>query len=68
MSDDKSAKLIIIFVVAVLLLNYPIMGIFDKRELRYGIPMLYYYLFVVWALLIVLIGLAVQNRNRRKIG
>ncbi|MFM8374224.1 MAG: hypothetical protein ACKOCO_17760 [Bacteroidota bacterium] len=68
MSDDKSARLIILFVVAVMLLNYPLIGIFDRRQLQHGIPVMYGYLFVVWALIVLLVGLAVQNRNRRKIG
>ena len=67
MSDDKSAKLIILFLVAVMLLNYPLMSIFDRRQFQFGIPLIYCYLFGVWALLVLFIGLAVQNRNRRKI-
>lgn len=68
MSDDKSAKLIILFVVAVVILNYPLLGIFDRRQLQNRLPMMYCYLFAVWALLVLLVGLAVQNRNRRKTG
>ena len=68
MSDDKSAKLIILFVAAVVMLNFPLLGIFDRRQLQYGLPMMYCYLFAVWALLVLLVGLAVQNRNRRKTG
>lgn len=68
MSDDKSAKLIILFVAAVAMLNFPLLGIFDRRQLQYGLPMMYCYLFAVWALLVLLVGLAVQNRNRRKTG
>lgn len=68
MSEDKSAKLILLFVVAVLMLNYPLASIFDKRQLLYGLPLMYTYVFTVWLLLVLFIGLAVQHRNRRKIG
>ena len=68
MSDDKSAKLIILFVAAVAMLNFPLLGIFDRRQLQYGLPTMYWYLFAVWAFLVLLVGLAVQNRNRRKTG
>jgi hypothetical protein len=64
MADDRNSKLIIVFIVVFLLLNYPIIGIFDKRELWMGFPVLYFYLFFLWLLTIVAVGLIVKNKQK----
>lgn len=40
------------FLVAVLALNPPILSIFSAEIFIFGIPLLYLYLFAVWAILI----------------
>jgi hypothetical protein len=47
-------KLIAIFVMGLLLLNYPVLAIFNINGLVFGIPILYLYIFVTWAVLICL--------------
>ncbi len=37
-------------------LNYPLLSLFSKPVLWFGIPALYLYLFVVWALFIVVVA------------
>ncbi|MGI9523794.1 MAG: hypothetical protein ACR2PG_19350 [Hyphomicrobiaceae bacterium] len=50
-------KLAALFLLAVLLFNPPLILIFDSPATAAGIPVLYVYLFVSWALLIVLCAL-----------
>jgi hypothetical protein len=51
-------RLVATFLLGVLLLNYPLLSLFNLSELVSGVPMVYGYIFLVWALLILLIGLS----------
>ena len=55
MADDRKGKMLILFICAGLALSYPLLNVADKKELLWGFPKLYLYLFGVWALIIVLI-------------
>lgn len=44
-----------------LLLNYPILSIFNSNRLLFGLPQLYVYLFVTWGVLILLIYRIASN-------
>ena len=50
--------LIFLFVLAVLFLNAPILSIFSLPDYVLGIPILYLYLFAVWAVLIALMAVS----------
>ena len=65
MSKDKVSKLLGLFVLALLLLNFPIIGILGREQLIAGLPALYFYFFFVWILLIILIALIVNARDRK---
>ena len=65
MADDRNSRLIIIFVGMFLLLNYPVLQIFDKKELWFGLPALYFYLFFLWLVVIIAVGLVVKNKQKR---
>jgi hypothetical protein len=52
MPERKKSNLMITFVAFLILFNYPILSIVDKRELLLGFPKLYFYLFFVWFSLI----------------
>ncbi len=56
-SQILSERLIALFVLAIVLLNPPLLLIFDRVAITVGIPVLYLYLFAVWAVLIVLLAL-----------
>jgi len=64
MADDRSSQLIILFLVFVVLLNAPILQIFDRKELWFGMPALYFYLFFIWLVLIVVVGLIVRKKRK----
>lgn len=44
----KRGRLISLFLLGLILFNYPILAIFNRPALFFGIPLLYLYLFVVW--------------------
>jgi hypothetical protein len=50
-------RVLILFIAAVLLLNYPLLSLADRPWLVLGIPLLYFYLFLIWLLLIVALAL-----------
>jgi len=52
----KSARLLGVAALALLLFNYPMLALFDKPVLVAGVPLLWVYLFLGWALVIALVG------------
>ncbi len=42
-------RLVVLFVLGVLLLNFPLFAIFNRPATLGGVPILYLYLFGVWA-------------------
>jgi hypothetical protein len=61
--DVKGQRLIALFVLGCLLFNYPVLSLFNVAAAVFGVPVLYAYLFVAWALLIVLMALAAETRR-----
>ena len=55
--------LITLFVLGALLLTPPLLVVFNQATRLFGVPILYLYLFVVWAALITLVALAVERRD-----
>jgi len=51
--DLKSQRLAALFLLGCLLFNYPLLSLFNINGFIGGVPTLYAYLFVVWALFIV---------------
>jgi hypothetical protein len=47
------AKLLVLFATGVLLLNAPVLAIFNRAATSGGVPVLYVYLFAVWTVGIV---------------
>jgi hypothetical protein len=47
------------------LFNYPLLSLFNRRGTVVGIPMLYFWLFAVWALLIALVAFVVERTSSR---
>lgn len=54
-------RLIALFVLGVLLLMPPFLGIFNRPLRVFGLPLLYVYLFGAWAGLIALVALVVER-------
>ncbi|MDX1775383.1 MAG: hypothetical protein R3297_02265 [Desulfobulbales bacterium] len=59
----KIQRLLVLFAFGCLALNFPLLALFSKAELWYGIPALYMYLFVLWALFILLIAIITERKK-----
>jgi hypothetical protein len=57
----KGQRLIALFLFGALLLNYPLFSLFAGPAVVFGVPLLYLYVFFVWALLIALVALVVER-------
>lgn len=57
----KEQRLVALFMLGCVLFNYPVLAIFNVPAAVLGIPVLYAYIFVAWALLIALMALAVEQ-------
>ncbi len=66
MSKDKVSKLLGLFVLAILLFNFPIIGILHYDQTIAGLPALYFYFFFVWILLIILIAITTNTRDSKR--
>ena len=49
MSEGAGERLVLLFVLGALLINFPVLAIFNRATTLGGIPTLYVYLFGVWA-------------------
>ena len=58
-----SQRLIVIFVIGCLLLNYPLVSIVNKSRLLAGIPLLFIFIFGVWLLLILLTAIVLRQKE-----
>jgi hypothetical protein len=59
----KSQRLVALFLFGCLLLNYPFLSLFNRVGTVMGIPIMYLWLFAVWALLIALMALVVERKD-----
>jgi len=57
----RAARLVSLFLLALLLFNYPLLGVFNAPGSVFGIPVLYAYLFAAWSAVIALAALAVRR-------
>jgi len=62
-SSLKGQRLIALFLLGCLLLNYPLISLFAGAVQLAGIPLLYAYVFFAWALLIALMAVVVGRRS-----
>ena len=54
-------RLVAVFMLGWVLVNYPILSIFDVPRAWFGIPVLYLYVFGVWAAAIVLMAWIIER-------
>ena len=60
--SKKNKRLVALFLLGCVLLNFPILSLVNLETLIFGLPLLYVYLFGVWCLLISLTVLATLFR------
>ena len=59
----KGPRLVAVFLLGLLLLNYPLLHLLEHPGEILGIPLLYAYVFAVWAALIALMAFVLEKRN-----
>lgn len=61
MRQQSREYIVILFIVGVLALNYPMLELFNRPWMPFGVPVLYLYLYLVWFALIVLLIVVVEH-------
>jgi len=65
-TNDRSLKLISIFLMGVMLFNFPLVSLFSREGLFLGLPKLYWYFFVVWGSIIALTAWVARPAKAKK--
>ena len=52
----RNRRLVGVFLLGIILFNYPVLSLFNLSYLVFGIPLLYLYMFFAWAVTIGLIA------------
>lgn len=60
----KGQRLVALFLLGCLLFNYPLLSLFASDMRIWGIPLVYVYLFVAWAVLIGAMALIIERRDQ----
>jgi hypothetical protein len=58
-------RLVAIFLVGLVLFNYPMISLFDRAAVLFGLPVLVVYLFAVWLGLIALMAWVIERQGDR---
>lgn len=59
--EPSGARLACVFLLGCLLFAYPLIAVFNVAGRILGVPVLFAYLFVAWAALIVLVALVIER-------
>ena len=62
----KIQRLLVLFGFGCLAINYPLLALFSKIFLSFGIPVLYLYLFGLWLLFIIFIAIVTERKKLPK--
>ena len=54
--ESKGQRFVALCMLGILLFNYPILALFNVSGVLFGVPLLYLYMFIAWALLIALMA------------
>ena len=58
----KTQRLAALFALGAVLFNYPLLALYNRAVMVAGVPLLYLYVFLAWALLITLLALVVEKK------
>ena len=62
-SGRRNERLAFLFVAGLLVFNPPLLLMFDATGSVFGVPVLYFYLFLSWACIIGLAALSIEGRT-----
>ena len=57
----RAARLAFLFILGVLLFNYPLLALFNVQGSFFGVPVLYAYIFLAWGVLIALVAVVMER-------
>ena len=60
-SNVRTQRLVALFLLGLLLFNYPMLALFNRAAEAFGVPVLYAYIFVAWAVLIGLLAFVIER-------
>ena len=60
----KNKRLVGLFLLGWALFNYPLLSLFNLKTMIFGVPLLFFYVFIGWTLLILLAAIATKTRSR----
>ena len=60
-TDRKGQRMIALCMLGCVLFNFPVLALFNVPGALFGVPTLYAYIFLAWALLIALMGWVVER-------
>lgn len=63
-SGLKGQRLAALFLLGCLMFNYPLLQLFARDGMLFGVPLLYVYIFSAWTALIALMALVIEKRGR----
>jgi hypothetical protein len=61
-TNVRNERLVALFLLGLLLFNYPLLTLFNTPRIVLGVPLLYLYLFVAWAA-VILVAVIVVHRT-----
>ena len=64
-NEDRGKRLIAVFLLGLVLINFPLLAVVEAGQRWFGLPPLFVYLFGAWAGLIVLLAVIVERRPAR---
>ena len=59
--ESKGHRFVALCALGLLLFNYPILALFNVSGTVFGVPVLYAWIFIAWALLIALMALVAES-------
>ncbi len=65
LKDKKNKNLVGLFLLGCVLFNYPLLSLFNLKAMIFGVPLIFFYVFTGWALLILLAAIATKTRRRK---
>jgi hypothetical protein len=61
--DKKGQRLGAVCLVSFLLFNYPVLAVFNAPVTALGIPLLYFYIFAAWSVIVALMAMIIEGRG-----
>jgi hypothetical protein len=61
--ESKGQRLIALCMLGTLLFSYPMLALFNVSGAFFGVPVLYAYIFIAWAVLVALMALVAESSD-----